>query len=396
MMRANGQTRQGPTFLLLALARDGRVVREDMLENIELRLRSATDCFLFCPGWLERKAETKALARRFFAMLEGWLARVGDRVAPLGIALHWPSKPFADPELAPSVLDGGLWPELERRISGPMAAEPGRLVALLLELAQAQVAQAPEEEAELDQLIHRLHDARTRGGSLLAPFQALSLWVMKQRAGQVGQRFGREQWAPLWEALPRPRPRLHLIGHSFGARLLTSAVLGGVRPSSLILLQAPFSAFAFAPDVPGYDCPGLYHRVLAERRVSGPIVAVRSIRHAALRILYPFVTESGAVDRGGPGLRTKETVGRSAIGSVGIRGLDAPEIELTLCRQIGLPQWPVVNVDGSALIRARHTLLGAHRDIFHREVAALVLLAGGLLHGHPDGIRPRPLSPLAA
>ena len=73
---------------------------------------------------------------------------------------------------------------------------------------------------------------------------------MKRRAGAVGERFGREHLGPFWDALPCGRPRLHLVGHSFGAKLLTSAVLGGVHPRSLTLLQAAFSAFAFAPEVP--------------------------------------------------------------------------------------------------------------------------------------------------
>jgi pimeloyl-ACP methyl ester carboxylesterase len=75
---------------------------------------------------------------------------------------------------------------------------------------------------------------------------------MKRRAGEVGERFAREWVAPLWRALSRP-PRLHLIGHSFGATLVTSMALGGVRPASLTLLLAAFSAFAFAPSIPWHD-----------------------------------------------------------------------------------------------------------------------------------------------
>jgi hypothetical protein len=38
--------------------------------------------------------------------------------------------------------------------------------------------------------------------------------------------------------------------------------------------------------------------------------------------------------------------------------------------------------------------VGAHRDIFHREIATLVSMAAGLLVGGPDGPRPRPVDPL--
>jgi hypothetical protein len=39
-------------------------------------------------------------------------------------------------------------------------------------------------------------------------------------------------------------------------------------------------------------------------------------------------------------------------------------------------------------------VVGAHRDIHHREIATLILLAGGLLQGRPEGIRPPRLDPL--
>ena len=54
-----------------------------------------------------------------------------------------------------------------------------------------------------------------------------------------------------------------------------------------------------------------------------------------------------------------------------------------------------MNVDGSAIVKAEDPVVGAHRDIHHREIATLILLAGGLLHGGPDGIRPPRLDPLA-
>jgi hypothetical protein len=38
-------------------------------------------------------------------------------------------------------------------------------------------------------------------------------------------------------------------------------------------------------------------------------------------------------------------------------------------------------------------LIGAHRDIYHDEIATLVCLAAGLLKGGPAGARPQPLSP---
>jgi len=167
-----------------------------------------------------------------------------------------------------------------------------------------------------------------------------------------------------------------------------------MRPESLVLLQAAFSAFAFAPQVPGSRRPGFYHRVLAERYVSGPIVALRSIHDTALRALYPLVTGSGQVDRDTRGKRTKEIVATSAMGAVGALGVGATEVELLQAQRIGVPRWALVNVDGSAVVKANGWLLGAHLDIFHPEIATVVLMAAGLLQGHPEGPRPRPVTPL--
>jgi hypothetical protein len=83
----------------------------------------------------------------------------------------------------------------------------------------------------------------------------------------------------------------------------------------------------------------------------------------------------------------------SAIGAVGVRG--APELTLDEVGCVGLPRYPVVNVDGSVLVKAEDQVAGAPRDIHHREIATLILPAGGLLQGGPVGIRPPGLDPLA-
>jgi hypothetical protein len=132
--------------------------------------------------------------------------------------------------------------------------------------------------------------------------------------------------APLWSKLSRP-PRLHLIGHSFGAKLVTSMALGGARPASVTLLLAAFSAFAFAPVIPGFRRPGFYYPVLAERRVDGPIVVLRSDHDTALGTFYRTITGSGEVDRAGARdgarpagrLARAATVAASALGAIGAR-----------------------------------------------------------------------------
>jgi hypothetical protein len=232
-------------------------------------------------------------------------------------------------------------------------------------------------------------------------------------------------------------------------------VLGGAAPQSLTLLLGAFSAFAFAPEIPGFDHAGFYHRVLAERRVAGRIVVLRSDHDTALATLYRAISGSDEVGRtgridvgevrrtgrsaahgqaghprtgnrgarhggaaaahgtarrltatpraraatpyvldGGPATHRAAAVATSALGAIGARGVGAPEIDLIDAQRIGLPRYPIVNVDGSRVCRAAAALIGAHRDIHHAEVANLVLLGAGLLVGGPDGIRPVPLDPV--
>jgi hypothetical protein len=221
---------------------------------------------------------------------------------------------------------------------------------------------------------------------------------MKRRAGQVGERLGREVLAPLFTILGDRAPRLHLIGHSFGAKLVASTVLGGLRPESLVLLLAAFSAFAFAEEVPSTKGAGFYRRVVTDRLVTGPIVVLRSDHDRALGTLYPAVTWGSQVNRV-PGPRrfghAREVVARSALGAAGARGLAAPEFDLIDVQRTGVPASGVVNIDGSRVVTRDDWLVGAHRDIYHDEIATLVCLAAGLLKGGPAGARPRPLSPFA-
>jgi hypothetical protein len=368
----------------VALTRDGRVRDEGALDRLVGRARDASDCFVFCAGWQDDEAQARHAAARFFALLDGALLALGDRVTPMRVALHWPSLPFGDTRDLPS---GGLWPELERQVAGGALGLSFDVGRLLHDLCAAEVPRSPEEEVELAALLHRMADDLRRGAVPLSAFQALSCWTMKRRAGDVGEQFGRAVLGPLWNSLPKA-PRLHLIGHSFGARLVTSAVAGGVTPDSLTLLLGAFSAFAFAPEVPGFHRPGLYHALLDGGRLWGPIVVLRSAYDRALDVLYPRLGSSATPVTTRGDHHSARAVAASALGVDGARGVGAPEIDLVDAPIIGLPRRRVVNVDGSRVVRAQAPVIGAHRDIHHAEIATLALLAADLLRGGPDGVRP--------
>jgi hypothetical protein len=117
-------------------------------------------------------------------------------------------------------------------------------------------------------------------------------YTMKQRAGTVGFR----GLAPILAQVHTARAglRLHLVGHSFGGRLVSAAATGGVGDpalplSSVVLLQAAFSHFGFAKDWdPGKD--GLFRDCLSGHRVDGPIAVTHTANDRAVGIAYALAS----------------------------------------------------------------------------------------------------------
>ena len=163
-----------------------------------------------------------------------------------------------------------------------------------------------------------------------------------------------------------------------------------------MLLQAAFSAFAFAEEVPGTKRPGFYRRVLAERMVAGRIVALRSDHDRALSRLYPAVTWGHQVERTAPTrgrrARVREVVARSAMGAVGALGVGALEVDLVEAQKTGHPAG-VVTVDGSRVVTRPNGSSAPTATSTTTRSRTLVLLAAGLLTGGPAGLRPVPVSP---
>jgi pimeloyl-ACP methyl ester carboxylesterase len=116
---------------------------------------------------------------------------------------------------------------------------------------------------------------------------------MKERAGNVGRR----GLAALLEQIRAAHPsvRLHLVGHSFGCRLVTASLLGtedgvAVNVNSLSLLQAAFSHNSFALDYDG-SSDGFFRLVVAPaRRVLGPTMITYTKHDTAVGIAYPLAS----------------------------------------------------------------------------------------------------------
>ncbi|MFF5921465.1 serine-threonine protein kinase [Streptomyces flavochromogenes] len=198
-------------------------------------------------------------------------------------------------------------------------------------------------------------------------------YVMKKRAGHVGE-FG---LGPLLGEVARaaPRLRVHLVGHSMGARLVAYALKGlpsGARPvASVTLLQGAFSHYAFAARLP-HDSgrPGALRDL--QNRVRGPVVACYSRHDTALGVFYPLASrlagDSASLTRAA-GLLGSDDPRWAAIGHDGVQAVPGTVVRplATVLRE-GVPASGCVSVDTADVVRS-------HSDICRAELARVVVSA---------------------
>jgi hypothetical protein len=111
---------------------------------------------------------------------------------------------------------------------------------------------------------------------------------MKQRAGIVGA----SGLAPLIQRIRGANPsiKVHLVGHSFGGRLVTAAASRlslREKVTTVTLLQAAFSHNGIAAKFDGQH-DGAFRNVIAA--VSGPILITHTKNDAAVGIAYPLAS----------------------------------------------------------------------------------------------------------
>jgi hypothetical protein len=122
----------------------------------------------------------------------------------------------------------------------------------------------------------------------------LSFWTMKARACKFGES-GDHTLLKQMQAV-RSEVRFHLMGHSLGCIVASAAVAGPMggsgleRPvNSVALVQGALSLWSYCPDIPHRrGRPGYFHRIVAERRVAGPIITTQSEYDLAVGKWYPI------------------------------------------------------------------------------------------------------------
>ena len=166
-------------------------------------------------------------------------------------------------------------------------------------------------------------------------------YVMKARAGTVGEK-GVE---PLLEKLRSARPelRLHMIGHSFGCRVIAAAVNAlpreeKFRPDIVLLLQGAFSHNGFALKNEDNSADrGAFRDVIEHQKVRGPILITHTRNDKAVGTAYPVasrihgVTAAALGDAGDKfgglgsnGTQTKTSTPEGVAGTLGEAGSAYP------------------------------------------------------------------------
>lgn len=184
----------------------------------------------------------------------------------------------------------------------------------------------------------------------------LTVYQMKDRAGVVGRNGVGPMLADL---LAAGDARFHLVGHSYGCKVLLSAICGPQALSrevdSLLLLQPAVNHLCFAEQVPNSDKPGGYRTAL--ERVTQPILSTYSRKdfplHDTFHLALRRKKDIGELEAAIVGEPTSRF---SALGGYGPR--QAGE-KLMIMPNVGDPydldsNVEVLGLDGTALI-AGHT-----------------------------------------
>jgi hypothetical protein len=191
---------------------------------------------------------------------------------------------------------------------------------------------------------------------------------MRARSEAVGRHGLRESLLALSRGLQQTR--LHLVGHSFGARAMLAAVDAPadsgdlLRPKTITILQAALPQDAFAAAGPE-SSQGIFHPVLAEGKAGGPILVTHSLSDETAGLPYAIaarIAEHSQPEQQG----FSEPAGVMA--QCGATGIEA--VQLILNGRIAA-RWKygmVANLNGYGVIPN-------HADVMKTEVAQAILSA---------------------
>ena len=311
---------------------------------------------------VDDSAQTEEMLRLLSAGLEaGAAATFVERVDGRDVVDR------ADAEAAAQALLAAMWPESDPDdgSSPPTVAE----VISAWQSLEGRAAAQPVSAGGFGTVgAAAAPAAPVAAGFSLDPRDLLRLgtvWKMKARAGTVGA----TGVAPLVRhVLGESGARLHLIGHSFGARVLLSALAVGDQPPraarSMLLLEPALNRWCFAPKVIGAEVPGGYNPVLS--RVELPVFSTFSKHDFPLHDTFHLAVRGSSL--GEPAIAALGDTDRyGALGGYGPAGLDGLGT-VEDARAAGSEPYPmaapvrVVAIDGGIDLDGKPAIAG-HGDI---------------------------------
>jgi hypothetical protein len=412
---------------------DGAPVQPPAIDALlaELPAQGVRDLFVFTHGWNNDRRAARELYSDFFDQLRGVVTARNLSPGSIGTAgVIWPS--ILWPDDAPIPRAGGAASLPARRSDADMARQitsaftrPEQVAALeeMAKLLETRPRNDPAALGRFQQLLGALappggepedggdrtliteppdHVFRSMAVGVPRPrgaaagiddafeglwtgakeaLRATTYWHMKSRAGTVG----RAGLGPLLGRIhaSRPEVKIHLIGHSFGARVVSFALSGlpagldGLASpvKTLVLLQGAFSHFSFADALPFDPQRGGALKGMASR-VDGPLLVTHSKKDTAVGVAYP---KASFLSRADAASLDEKASRWGAMGSTGARAVNATEAAF---KPVGQPypfaKGKFLNLDGNHLIVKGGPPSGAHSDIVYPQIAWAVLSAAGV------------------
>ncbi|MBB3753738.1 hypothetical protein FHT44_006260 [Mycolicibacterium sp. BK634] len=375
-------------FYVIPFDKEGTCVGPRTRQRLLGDATTASDIFLFSHGW--NNTWPTAL-NRYNEFITAYLA-VRQHItgpprpgyAPVLAGVFWPSAVLvgADeqaPQIAAAPDLGALAPDTQDlleltanlsseltaraselltkdRVNEQEALEAARLLTKALGKAPDELGQAEPDATELLDIARQLSQSANQsvsrrvggladtGGAaepevaalsdLLDPRQlirAATVLMMKDRAGRVGATGVSQTLLALRAA--NPDAHIHLIGHSYGAKVVLSALCApsaadSVTVNSVLLLQAATSCYCFAPAgaIPGSDLAGGYSH--APARTAKPIMSTFSKKDVPLTRLFHLAARRDR-DLGEPEIASESPVPSryAALGGYGPQGVASTTVD---------------------------------------------------------------------
>lgn len=287
----------------------GTVTTEEAI--VEAASVDVTDVVVLCHGWNNSFGDAFDWYSKFIEQVEDVRGRFSPPSArPMYVGVSWPSiSLLASWEQPPDIAAAGVGTTQDDPLAalGEPWSSDSELVALLshdaITEAQAdeletRLALLSDVDADIDEpepLTTAPAAAAPVSAGIAAPeiagvlsnldprwlMRGFTVYQMKDRAAAVGRLGVRA----LLERLAQARPgHVHVVGHSYGCKVLLAALSGGVADvRSALLLQPAVSRWCMA-DVMDTGAPGGYRSALDH--VTQPILATYSARDIPLRRFF--------------------------------------------------------------------------------------------------------------